>query len=35
MLTDEALVFGFDDDGRITRVEIFSQTPGPLLPSPP
>ncbi|MGY4653495.1 hypothetical protein [Mycobacterium sp. URHB0021] len=34
MLTDEVLVFGFDDDGRITRVDILVQTPRPL-PSPP
>jgi ketosteroid isomerase-like protein len=34
MLTDEVLVFAFDDHGRIARVDIFIQTPRPL-PSPP
>ncbi len=34
MLTDEVLVFAFDDEGRIARVDIFIQTPRPL-PSPP
>jgi SnoaL-like protein len=34
MLTEEVLVFAFDDDRRIARVDIFIQTPRPL-PAPP
>jgi ketosteroid isomerase-like protein len=32
MSTSEVLVFALDDDGRITRVDIFIQTPRPAMP---